>query len=403
MSLSLCMITKDEADMLPGFIESVSGLWDEWCVYDTGSQDNSIELLHKAGAKVKHGHWKGDFAQARNESLAMATGDWVLFLDADERPTKELCHDIKQLIERPDAGAATVIIHNQLPHGHIQETSLLRLFRNIDSISFCHRIHEDVTEAVTSYLKGTGLKLVNLPGKVNHLGYVREHADTRNKKERDLKLLHKCVEDNPQDYYSWYKLLELARFWNDQKLWQDTAKELLPHLNKAKTAQLTGRYASDLLVLIARGLYAKDPANALEFCNQWRERVEHSPALHLYLGELYERLGEYDSSKDEFAACLNYHEVIDPQQITVRPLLGLARLAISLGEYDTALSFTDQALDYNATDPEGLLSRVLLSTLKGGQKALDEFVRQHKKNYGETIELENALGEFALLNGQKNK
>jgi glycosyltransferase involved in cell wall biosynthesis len=396
------MIIKDEADMLPDFIESVSGLWDEWCVYDTGSQDNSIELLHKAGAKVQNGCWKGDFAQARNESLAMATGDWILFLDADERPTKELCHEIKQLIERPDAGAATVIIQNQLPHGHIQETPLLRLFRNNDSNRFHHCIHEDVFEAVTSYLKGTGLKLVNLHGKVKHLGYVREHAEAHNKKERDLKLLRKCVEDNPQDYYSWYKLLELSRFWNDQKLWQDTAKELLPHLNKAKTVQLTGRYAGDLLVLIAIGLYADDPANALEFCNQWMERVESSPALHLYRGELYEQLGKYDSARDEFVACLNYQDVINPQQITVRPLLGLARLAISVSEYDAALDFTDRALDYNATDPEGLLSRVSLSMLKGGQKALDEFVRQHKKNHGETVELENALGEYALINSKRN-
>lgn len=402
MSLSLCMIIKDEADMLPSFIESVSGLWDEWCVYDTGSQDNSIELLHKAGAKVQNGRWEGDFAQARNESLAMATGDWILFLDADERPTKELCHEIKQLIERPDAGAATVIIQNQLPHGHIQETPLLRLFRNNDSIRFHHRIHEDVFEAVTSYLKGTGLKLVNLHGKVKHLGYVREHADERNKKERDLKLLRKCVEDNPQDYYSWYKLLELARFWNDQKLWQDTAKEFFPNFNKAKTVQLTGRYAGDLLVLIARGLYADDPANALEFSDQWMGRVESSPALHLYRGELYEQLGEYDSARDEFVACLNYQDVINAQQITVRPLLGLARLAISVGEFDAALNFTDRALDYNATDPEGLLSRVSLSMLKGGQKALDEFVRQHKKTHGETVELENALGEYTLINSKRN-
>lgn len=397
------MIVKDEADMLPGFIESVSGLWDEWCVYDTGSQDNSIELLHKAGAKVQNGRWEGDFAQARNESLAMATCDWILFLDADERPTKELCHEIKQLIERPDAGAATVIIQNQLPHCHSQETPLLRLFRNSDTISFRHRIHEDVFESVARYLKEKGLKLVNLHGKVKHLGYVREHADERNKKDRDLKLLHKCVEHNPQDYYSWYKLLELARFWNDRKLWQDTAKEFLPHLNKAKTVKFTGRYAGDLLVLIARGLYADDPANALDFCNQWMGRVESSPALHLYRGELYEQLGEYESARDEFVACLNYHDVIDPQQITVRPLLGLARLAISVGEYDAALDFTDRALYYNATDPEGLLSRISLSMLKGGQEALDEFARQHKKNHGKTVELENALGEYAQISGQKNK
>jgi hypothetical protein len=73
-----------------------------------------------------------------------------------------------------------------------------------------------------------------------------------------------------------------------------------------------------------------------------------------------------------------------------------------VGEFDAALNFTDRALDYNATDPEGLLSRVSLSMLKGGQKALDEFVRQHKKTHGETVELENALGEYTLINSKRN-
>ena len=46
--LSLCMIVKDEADMLPGFLERVRGLWDE--LVDTGSTDHSVALLEAAGA-----------------------------------------------------------------------------------------------------------------------------------------------------------------------------------------------------------------------------------------------------------------------------------------------------------------------------------------------------------------
>ena len=65
--LSLCMIVKDEADMLPGFLERVRGLWDELVVVDTGSTDHSVALLEAAGARVLHQPWRHDFALARNE------------------------------------------------------------------------------------------------------------------------------------------------------------------------------------------------------------------------------------------------------------------------------------------------------------------------------------------------
>ena len=83
-SLSLCMIVKDEADMLPAFLAKVQGLWDELVVVDTGSRDTTVAILEAAGAKVLHRPWRHDFALARNYSLEAATGDWVLVLDPDE-------------------------------------------------------------------------------------------------------------------------------------------------------------------------------------------------------------------------------------------------------------------------------------------------------------------------------
>ena len=74
--LSLCMIVKDEAVMLPGFLERVRGLWDELVVVDTGSTDTSVALLEASGARVLHQPWRHDFALARNHSLEAATGEW---------------------------------------------------------------------------------------------------------------------------------------------------------------------------------------------------------------------------------------------------------------------------------------------------------------------------------------
>ena len=80
IQLSLCMIVKDEAEMLPEFLKRARGLWDELVVVDTGSQDDTVAILEAAGAKVLHRPWQNDFALARNFSLEAAAGVWILSL-----------------------------------------------------------------------------------------------------------------------------------------------------------------------------------------------------------------------------------------------------------------------------------------------------------------------------------
>ena len=95
--LSLCMIVRDEEAMLPDFLAAVDGLWDEFIAVDTGSRDGSAAILAGAGATVVPFTWCDDFAAARNASLEQASGDWILFLDADERVSPALARQIRQL------------------------------------------------------------------------------------------------------------------------------------------------------------------------------------------------------------------------------------------------------------------------------------------------------------------
>jgi glycosyltransferase involved in cell wall biosynthesis len=84
-SLSVSMIVKDEAETLPGCLESLRGVADEIVVYDTGSTDATREIARDAGCKVVEGFWDDDFARARNDAAAHCSGDWVWKMDADER------------------------------------------------------------------------------------------------------------------------------------------------------------------------------------------------------------------------------------------------------------------------------------------------------------------------------
>ena len=83
-TLSLAMIVKNEEKNLGHCLASVKDLVDEMVVVDTGSTDGTVALAESFGARLGHFPWTGDFAAARNESLRLSTGDWVLVLDADE-------------------------------------------------------------------------------------------------------------------------------------------------------------------------------------------------------------------------------------------------------------------------------------------------------------------------------
>jgi len=84
MTVSLCMIVKNEAANLAKCLESVADLVDEMIVVDTGSADDTKAAAKRLGAKVYDFTWTHSFAAARNESLAHASGKWILWLDGDE-------------------------------------------------------------------------------------------------------------------------------------------------------------------------------------------------------------------------------------------------------------------------------------------------------------------------------
>lgn len=83
--VSACMIVRDEAVWLADAIDSLAGFADEVIVYDTGSSDATMDVARRHGARVIEGVWGDDFGAARNQSAAHARGEWIVWLDADER------------------------------------------------------------------------------------------------------------------------------------------------------------------------------------------------------------------------------------------------------------------------------------------------------------------------------
>ena len=358
-SLSLCMIVRDEQEMLPDFLASVAGIWDELVVVDTGSRDDTVAMVEAAGARVIRHAWRDDFSAARNCSLEAATGDWICFLDADERVTPQLAAEIRRLLDDDRAGAATVVMRNRRPDGTWRDADLLRLFRNDPGIRFRHRIHEDPSEGVRAFLARTGLETRRLGGIVEHLGYLKAVAASRGKRARDADLLRRELKRNPDDLYSWFKLMEQARYWDDRRAWRKAARGCSRRFDKAPRADLADRpWADELCALLAQGLH-DHPRQGLRWLEVLPPRLQEGPAVLLRRAMWLEESGETEAAAAAYAACIEASgRRNDDTLFALRAGMGLCRLKAAGGDLPGAWEQAVAACAACPEDREALLAAV---------------------------------------------
>ncbi len=110
--LSVIILTKNEEKDIAECIASVQ--WaDEVVVFDSFSQDRTVELAQEAGAIVLQ-HSFQNFAQQRNAALEAVDTDWVFFVDADERVTPELAAEVRCAIQDESHSGWWVPRHNYI-------------------------------------------------------------------------------------------------------------------------------------------------------------------------------------------------------------------------------------------------------------------------------------------------
>ncbi|MBI1395518.1 MAG: glycosyltransferase [Betaproteobacteria bacterium] len=134
MSVSVVVITRNEEAAVGRCLESVA--WaDEIVVLDSGSSDRTTEIARALGARVQESDdWPG-FGPQKNRALALATGDWILSLDADEWVTEPLAREIRAAVANPGAHDAFELPRSssfcgrEMRHSGWWPDYIVRLFR----------------------------------------------------------------------------------------------------------------------------------------------------------------------------------------------------------------------------------------------------------------------------------
>jgi len=166
ITISLCMIIKNEGKVLSRCLDSLKDLMDEIIIIDTGSTDNTKEIARKYTNMIYDFEWTDDFSAARNYSFSKATKDYIYVADADEvldavnhgrfMQLKELILseiDIVQMKYVTSADFNTVY--------NFQKEYRPKLFKRVRSFNWISPIHETVR--INPIVYDSDIEVLHLP------------------------------------------------------------------------------------------------------------------------------------------------------------------------------------------------------------------------------------------------
>jgi glycosyltransferase involved in cell wall biosynthesis len=196
--VSLCMIVRNEAHQLADCLSPLAHLFDDIVIVDTGSEDGTSAVARRFTANVHRFAWCDDFSAARNESLLHARGDWIFWLDADDRLSPANVHRLANILNNLPSHPAIFAMDTvcMAPNRDEPETALshTRLFRRHPALKWRGRVHEHLDPCPSKL----GHKAILSDVRIDHLGY-RDATLQRRKLHRDMRLLRMDYAVNPED------------------------------------------------------------------------------------------------------------------------------------------------------------------------------------------------------------
>ncbi|MHB8620886.1 MAG: glycosyltransferase [Chloroflexota bacterium] len=398
--ISACMITKNEEANIERCLRAVGTMVDEVVVVDTGSTDRTVEIAERCGARVEHFAWCDHFARARNASLKHASGDWVVWIDADEELIESQPGTLRELCRRlPDSAHGCLVECRNVCNEQGDFSTVIRqwrLFRNHVGIHFEGRIHEHL-------LLANGGRDVNLASQdevwIRHWGYMPTGDLLTRKRGRNLPLLEMAAAEEPDEPFHHYNLAKQYYAANQYA-------EARPHVQKAvglwfAQGEVDFAYSGHMLGMAMASLHETGDYQGV-LALEARLPARHVSAETLLqaglarwrLGDLAGATERLERAVDRPRSALDIE--IDPGASTWRPLIALAQIHVDLGHLDQAYALASKALEYGPDRPSVLFP---LAFIAGRRGALDDCIRWSRSVLrGERDEGYKAQARRLLLN-----
>ena len=146
-TISVCMIVRNEEEVLARCLDNVKQFADEIVIVDTGSADRTKEIALQYTPHVHDYAWNDDFASARNTSFSFATMDYQMWLDADDVIPPDSIQQLNQL--KKSLSADVVFLPYQVAFDEFGNPTLTyqreRILKRSCHFQWSGRVHEVIT------------------------------------------------------------------------------------------------------------------------------------------------------------------------------------------------------------------------------------------------------------------
>ncbi|NOU79242.1 glycosyltransferase [Paenibacillus sp. LMG 31459] len=363
--LSVCMIVKDEEELLPRCLDSVQGIADEIIVVDTGSTDLTKQIAEEYSAQLYDYTWSNDFAAARNESIRHASGKWILVLDADEYLAKEeyvLWNDFLETEKPIHHLAYTLPVINftgdKESDDEMTTAPVTRLFPNFKGIFFERPIHEQLTRGTQGELFHKKIAM-----NIYHTGYQTKRLIEKNKHERNMSIFNSMKKDDNMSEYDWFTLGNQYRYAKNE----EEAIRCYERALVSDSSRLAW-YPHCLIGLIS--LYFQE--NQLYLVDEWTTNklvaFNEYADYHTIKGIQYETMGFFKQAEECYLEAIRIAEqrankdqeiwLVDPMYSFETPVQQLVGIYFRLNESKQAIYWLSKLLNKNNRNPQVLLKLV---------------------------------------------
>ncbi|GAW29561.1 TPR domain-containing glycosyltransferase [Carboxydocella sp. ULO1] len=349
-TITACLVVKNEGKYLERCLSSIKPAVEEIVIVDTGSSDNTLEIARRFTEKIYIQPWQDNFSQVRNFALQQATGDWILVIDGDEELHPDSIACLRNKISATEVEGYLLKIINYFNSGSEVLTAadvVFRFFRNRPQYRFTGAVHEQICDNILAVNPTAKIEIAE-DIVLYHYGYLDEEIENKDKRQRNLRLLLKEVDSDPDHLLNRFHLgVEYFR-----------AREYTEALSQFRLVQSRlapqALYAPKLYRYIASCLlHLKNYQELLDFIEQeWRPLFPQQGDLYFIHGLVLKELKQPALAITSFRQCLElppqpafYANVYSCQVDKVNYHLG--ELAEYFQDREGALKYYLTALHHN--------------------------------------------------------
>lgn len=208
LPVSVCIIAKDEEKHIGNCLKRLKKYGMEIIVADTGSTDRTKEIAARYADKVADFEWADDFSAARNYCASLASNNWILAVDCDEYVNDIDVSSLRIMMQKFPRYTGVIRLRNLIVKsdgslGYLSD-DVPRMY-NRNYYHFAFPVHEQIRR-IDDAGADECIGAFMLPIEAVHHGYALSGKEMEKKQQRNLVLLHKLLEKDPENGYHYFQI-----------------------------------------------------------------------------------------------------------------------------------------------------------------------------------------------------